>query len=322
MTLPKTMRAMALERFGGPERLAMKELPVPEASPGEVLIRVETAGVGEWDPFEREGGYAEMLGLEPGFPYVLGSECSGTVAAVGEQVTRFQVGDRVYTAAFLNPQGGCYAEYVAVDAGLVSLIPAGVTVEQAGVMAGVGLTALRGLEDTLELKAGESILVFGASGGVGHLALQIAKRKGARVLAAASGADGVALARRLGSDAVVDGRQADVLAAARAFAPEGLDAALLTAGGEAAECALEAMRPGGRVAYPFGIRPEPRAIPDVQLGGYYGNPDEEILTRFTKLFASGPLSVHVARTFPLEQAAEAHRALDAHYLGKLALQVS
>ena len=98
------MQAVALDQFGGPEALKLQTLPVPEVGPDEVLVRVESAGVGVWDPFEREGGYAEMLGIEPQFPYVLGSEGAGVVAAVGESVSRFKKGDRVYAAGFLNPR--------------------------------------------------------------------------------------------------------------------------------------------------------------------------------------------------------------------------
>lgn len=111
------------------------------------------------------------------------------------------------------------------------------------------LTALSGL-DALELRAGGSVMVFGASGGIGHLALQLAKHQGARVLAVASGADGVVLASKLGADLAVDSRREDVLAAARAFAPDGLQAAVVTVGGEAVDRALSAVRDGGRVAYP------------------------------------------------------------------------
>ncbi|WP_437636558.1 quinone oxidoreductase family protein [Sorangium sp. So ce854] len=319
--IPSTMRAVALERFGGPEALALRALPVPPLGPGEVLIRVEVAGIGEWDPFEREGGYARMLGQTPRFPYVLGSEGAGTVAAVGERVGRFREGDRVYALGFLNPSGGFYAEYAAVSADLVSSIPGALTVEQAGVMGGVGITALRGLDDTLRLEPGESVMVFGASGGVGHVAVQLARRMGARVLAVASGDDGVALVERLGADAAVDGRKDDVLAAARAFAPGGLDAALLTAGGEAAERALGAVRDGGRVAYPGGVQPEPQGRPAVGCRSYNGEPDAEIIARLNRLIERGPFDVHIARTFPLAEAAEAHRALDGHHLGKLALRV-
>ncbi|WP_437971551.1 NADP-dependent oxidoreductase [Sorangium sp. So ce260] len=317
-----TMQAIALDRFGGPEALALRTLPIPAIGPDEVLLRVEVAGVGEWDPFEREGGYAQMLGRAPQFPYVLGSEGAGTVVAVGGRVSRFREGDRVYALGFLNPRGGFYAEYAAVSADLVSSLPGALTLEQAAVMGGVGTTALRGLEDTLRLKPGESVMIFGASGGVGHMAVQLARRMGARVLAVASGVDGVALVERLGADAAVDGRNADVLAAARAFAPEGLDAALLAAGGEAAQKALLAVRDGGRAAYPNGVQPAPQARAAVQLSSYNGEPDADIIGRLNGLIASGSFDVEISRTFPLAQAAEAHLALGRHHLGKFALRVT
>jgi NADPH:quinone reductase-like Zn-dependent oxidoreductase len=171
------------------------------------------------------------------------------------------------------------------------------------------------------LKPGEALMIFGASGGIGHLAVQLAKRMGARVLAVASGDDGVALARRLGAEAVVNGRKDDVVAAARAFAPDGLDAALVTAGGETAERALAAVRDGGRVAYPNGVMPEPKGRPGVRLSSYDGIPGPEASDKLNGLIDAGPFEVHVARTFPLEQAAEAHRALGSHFLGKLALRL-
>lgn len=315
------MRAIAIDRFGGVDTLTLKTLPIPEIGPDEVLVRLEFAGVGEWDPFEREGGYAEMMGRQPDFPYVLGSEGAGTVAAVGERVSGFAAGDRVYAVGFLNPRGGLYAEYVAISAGLVASIPGALTTEQAAVVGGVGITALRGLDDTLKIQPGESVMIFGAGGGIGHVAVQLAKRMGARVLAVASGDDGVALAERVGADAVVEGRTGDVLAAARAFAPGGLDAALLTAGGEGAEKALAAIRPGGRAAYPTGVEPESRAPGGVRLDVYNGDADRDVIDRLNRLIERGPFDVHVARTFPLEHAPDAHRALDEHYLGKLALRI-
>jgi len=315
------MHAVCMDRFGGPEVLSLRTLPTPEIGPGEVLIRVEAAGVGQWDPFEREGGYAEMLGLAPRFPYVLGSEGAGIVGAVGERVDRFRVGDRVYALGFLNPKGGFYAQCAAVDAGCVSFIPDGITVEQAGVMGGVGITALRGLDDVLGIKPGESLMVFGASGGIGHMAVQLAKQMGARVFAVASGDDGVALVERLGADAAVNGRTDDVAAAACAFAPEGLDTALFTAGGETAERALATVRTGGRVAYPNGVQPGPQPRSDIRLRSYNGEPDTEIIARLNRLIESGPFDVHIAYTFPLSQVMEAHLALGSHYLGKLALRI-
>src|SRR6266702_3466628 len=156
----KTMRAAALDRFGGVETIQMKTLPVPE--PDEVLLRVESAGVGVWDPYEREGEFAKMFGQKPRFPYVLGSDGAGTVAAVGEKVRRFKEGDRAYALALTNPKGGFYTEYAVVKADNVSPIPKKLTVEQAGAMPSDALTALRGLDEILGLKNGESLLVFGA----------------------------------------------------------------------------------------------------------------------------------------------------------------
>jgi NADPH:quinone reductase-like Zn-dependent oxidoreductase len=284
------------------------------------LIRVEAAGVGAWDPFEREGGFAEHFGTHATFPYVLGTDGAGTVAAVGDRVSRFKVGDRAYALSLANPKGGFYAEYVAVKADDASLIPDKLPTEQAGVMPVDAMTALRGLHDTLHLKPGESVLIFGASGGIGHLAVQLAKRMGARVFAVASGDDGVALVKKLGADVVVDGRKKDVAVAARKFAPNGLDAALMTAGGETADNALTAVRDGGRVAYPTGVEPEPKTRAGIDITRYDGMPDPQAIKKLNQLIEAGPFEVHVARTFPLEAAAVAHRALDLHYLGKLVLR--
>jgi NADPH:quinone reductase len=324
----RTMRAIALDRFGGLETMKLQTLPVPEVEPDDVLIHVEWAGVGEWDPLEREGGFAQIFGIEPKFPYVLGSDGAGTVAAVGERVKGLAPGDRVYAFALMNPKGGCYAEYAAIKADVVSPIPGKLTTEQAGAMPVDAMTALRGLDDTLGLKPAESIMIFGAAGGIGHLAVQLAKRMGARVFAVASGSDGVALAKKLGADAVVDGRKDDIAAAARQFAPDGLDAALITAGGSAVDQALAAMRAGGRVAYPNGVEPVPNPPSGIEAKAYDGMPDPQAIKKLNQLIESsgpagtGSFEVHVARSFPLDHAAEAHRALEEHYLGKLALQTA
>src|SRR5262249_38401720 len=138
-------------------------------------------------------------------------------------------------------------------------------IEQAAVLPTDALTALTGLEKVLGLKSGESLMVYGASGGIGHLALQLAKRLGAKVFAIASGDDGVKLAKKLGADVAVDGRGDNVLEAARKFAPNGFDAALVTAGGERTVEALSAIRKGGRIAYPHGVMPEPNAPEHVAI---------------------------------------------------------
>src|SRR5678816_2781874 len=183
----QTMRAVALDKFGGPEALKIQDLPIPAIEAQEVLIRVEAAGVGAWDPFEREGRFVEIMGVEPEFPYVLGTDGAGTIAAVGKDVSRFKEGDRVYAAQLANPKGGFYAQYAAIKSDNVSLIPGHMSVEQAAVLPTDALTALTGLEKVLGLKSGESLLVYGANGGIGHLALQLAKRIGANVLAIRKG---------------------------------------------------------------------------------------------------------------------------------------
>ena len=319
-TVPKTMRAAVIDRFGGIENLHLGTLPIPDFGSDEVLIRVETAGVGVWDAYEREGGFAKRFGTSSRFPYVLGSEGAGTVAAVGSQVQGLKEGDRVYAVSFASSKG-FYAEYAVAKAELVSQIPGKLSTDQAGVMLVDAVTALRGL-DLLEIRPGTSVLIFGASGGIGHLAVQLAKRMGARVLAVASGDDGVRFARGLGADAAFDGHREDIAGAARGFAPNGLDAALLTASGEAAVKAAGAVRDGGRIAYPLGVEPEGKTRPGVTAQSYNSDPDREILQRLNRLIEEGPFDVHVARIFMLDQAANAQRALNDHHLGKLALRLS
>ena len=315
------MRAVALDKFGGPETLTIQNLPIPQIEADEVLIRVEAAGVGAWDPFERQGGFVELTGIKPTFPYVLGTDGAGTIAAVGKDVKRFKEGDRVYAAALANPKGGFYAQYAAVKADNVSLIPGHLTVEQAAVLPTDALTALTGLEKVLHLKSGESLMVFGASGGIGHLALQLGKRLGANVFAIASGDDGVQFAKKLGADSAVDGRSDKVLDAARQFAPNGIDAALVTAGGDRTDRALSAMRKGGRIAYPHGVMPEPTAPDGVEIEAYDGEFGRALIDRLNTLINSGPFEAQVDTTFPLEQASEAHKALEEHHLGKIALRI-
>ncbi|MGD0636704.1 MAG: NADP-dependent oxidoreductase [Nitrososphaerales archaeon] len=310
-----------IDRFGGPEVLSVRDVPVPQPLPDQVLVRVESAGVGIWDLGERQGMVAKMLGVEPKFPWILGSEGAGTVIAAGEKASGFRGGERVYGDVWgTNPKAGFYAEYVALGADNVWPIPSTVTTEQAGALLIDGGTALRGLEDTLRLKQGEVLMIFGASGGIGHLAIQLAKRLGARVFAIASGEDGVALARRLGADAAVDGHSEVMTSSAREFAPGGFDAALITVAGEAPERALTLMRDGGRVAYPWiNQRPPPKAPSTVRLSGYNESPDRALITRLNELAEAGAFEVHLGRTFALDQAAEAYAAVTSHHLGRIAL---
>ncbi|MFI7490187.1 zinc-binding alcohol dehydrogenase family protein [Micromonospora echinaurantiaca] len=314
------MKAVVLDRFGGVDELSSRRIPLPQVGDDDVLIRVEFAGVGSWDAGERAGNYDGVFGVASTFPYVLGWDAAGTVAAVGRNVTRFDVGDRVYAATMPVPRGGFYAEYGVVEAEFVARVPDRVPTEQAGPMAWDALTALSGL-DLLGLRPGETLMVFGASGGIGHMAVQLARHNGIRVLAVASGDDGVALARRLGADDAIDGRRDDVLAAAFEFAPGGLDAALVTVGGGIAERSLRAIKKSGRIAWPNGVLPTPVRSPDLTVSYYDGDRSRTATDRLNAIIEASSFEVHVARTFPLERAADAHRALGDHYVGKLALKV-
>src|SRR5215471_14266914 len=213
---PDTMRAAAIDRPGGPSVLKIRTMPVPRPGESEILIAVESAGIGSWDADMREGWSPSG---RPKYPLVLGTDGAGTVAEVGSRVRRFRPGDRVYGYSFDNSKGGFYAEYVVVEAGNAAPAPGNLDASEAGAMPATGLTAIQGVDDALSLRKGETVLVHGASGGVGSLAVQFAKWRGTRVLASASGSKGAALAKRIGADAVVDGKRGDLAAAARMFAP-------------------------------------------------------------------------------------------------------
>ena len=312
------MQAAAIDRFGGPEVLTVHTLPTPMPDAGEVLIAVGAAGVGVWDAEMRDGS---LPSSRKKFPLVLGTDGSGVIAAIGSGVRRFKLEDRVYSYAFENRKGGFYAEYVAVSAKMTAHLPKTLDLEHAGAIPTTGLTALQGIDDALHLKKGETIIIHGSTGGVGSLAVQFAKLREARVLATASGQDGIDFARRLGADRAVDGRHGDIVAAAREFAPDGVDAVLGLAGGEALERCLDALRPGGRLAYPNGIDPEPKKRPKMHVIPYDAVPGVHEFDRLGRAVEAAKLQVPIAAAYPLADAAKAHERLAAgHVLGKIVLR--
>jgi NADPH:quinone reductase-like Zn-dependent oxidoreductase len=316
-SIPRTMRAAALDRFGGPDVLTIHELPVPVVAANEVLIAVHVAGVGGWDADMRDGW--SPSGRRPRFPLVLGSDGSGVVAARGARVRRFQIGDPVYAFAWDSPKGGFYAEYVVVPAADTAPMPRSLDVVAAGAMPVTGLTALEGIDDALHVRKGEAVIIHGASGGVGTLAVQFAKLRGARVFASASGQDGVALVRQLGADAAADGH-GDITGAVRQFAPDGVDAVLALTGAGLPQC-LDMLTDGGRVAYPKGVTPAPRKRRGVEVIGYDGEPGTRQFARLNRAVDAIRLQVPIAAEFPLAEAAAAHRRLaEGHVLGKIVLR--
>jgi len=317
--LPATqMRAAAIDHAGDSSALTLHTLPVPKPDAGEVLISLDTAGVGIWDIGIRR--HPDEI-QHSSFPLVLGTDGAGTIAAVGSAVHDFKPGDRVYAYSWDNPKGGFYAEYVAVPAGRVGHLPNGLTLAQAGALGTTALTALQGIDDALHLKPGETVIIHGASGGVGSLAIQFAKLRGARVFATVSGEDGATFVKRLGADLVVDGRTGDIAAAARTFSPKGIDAVLGLAGGESFERCIDTLRPGGRVAFPNGVKP-PKARPGVPAIAYDAIAGPREYERLNRAIEQAHLQVPIAAEYALADAAQAQQRMEAgHILGKVVLRI-
>jgi NADPH:quinone reductase-like Zn-dependent oxidoreductase len=285
-----------------------------------VLIAVHAAGVGIWDAKIRDGTWAED---DVEFPLILGTDGAGTIAEMGNSVRRFQHGDRVWAYEYDNPKGGFYAEYVAVDMDHVGPLPAGLTMLQGGAAAVTGLTALQGVDDHLEVRPGETVLVFGASGAVGTLAVQFAARyRRALVIAIASGNDARILLEKLGAEAVVDGRRRDALDRIREAAPDGLDAILALAGSPVLDASVGLMSRGGRVAYPNGVEPEPRRKAGVRHIAYDAEVSPTAFARLGRAAEATKLVVPIAETYPLGQAAKAHARVErGHVVGRVVLKV-
>jgi NADPH:quinone reductase len=318
--LPAT-KAAAIDRFGPPEVLTLHEVRTPSPAPDEILIALTAAGVGVWDAAIRDGSWRP-----PGrsrFPLIPGTDGAGIVAAKGARVRRFNVGDRVYAQEFGNPKGGFYAEYVCVHAQHAGPVPRRLDLLQAAAAATTGLTAVQGIDNALGLKRGQTVLIFGASGAVGTLALQFAKRLRARVLGTASGRKASTLVRKLGADAVIDARSTNALEQLKANAPDGLDAVLALAGGERLEQMLDLVRPGGRVAYPNGVEPAPRrGRRRISVSAYDAIASPREFEHLERAVNEARLRVPIAGVYPLARAGEAHERLEqGHIVGRLVLRV-
>jgi NADPH:quinone reductase len=316
--IPDSMQAVVIDSYGSADKLDVREMPVRQPAADEVLIRMDTSGVGSWDAAMRKGD----VETEHGFPLVLGTDGAGVVAAVGSKVRRFRRGERVWAYVFDNDGGGFNAEYVTVPAKSVGRVPRVLDLERAGALAVIGLTALQGVDDALEIRSGESIVVHGASGNVGMIAVQLARWRGARVLATASGKDGVTFVRRLGIDNVIDGKHDDIARAVSELAPEGLDAVLAFVGGDELTTCIDALRKGGRVAHPNGIDPAPRKRKGLRFESYDAEASPKKFAALSRAVFGAGLQVPIAQTFPLERAADAHRMVErGHQLGKIILRV-
>ncbi|MDB6043942.1 MAG: Bifunctional protein: zinc-containing alcohol dehydrogenase [Gammaproteobacteria bacterium] len=316
-----TMKAAAIERFGPPAVLKLHELPVPQPAPNEVLIALQASGVGVWDADIRKGWWPRG---RPQFPLVLGTDGAGLLAAKGARVRRFEVGERVWAYEFINAKGGFYAEYVAVRAENVGRVPERLDLLHAGAATVTALTALQGVDDVLGLRRGQTALIFGATGAVGTLALQFAKRLGARVIATATGRKATRLVLGLGAAVSFDARADDATERLRALAPEGLDAVLAFAGGPTLDRCLDLVKAEGRVAYPNGVEPEPkRRRRQFSVRSYDAEASPRLFSRLERAVDEARLQVPVAAVYPLAQAARAHERLErGGVLGRIVLRIA
>jgi NADPH:quinone reductase len=317
--IPATMKAAAVDRFGPPSALKLHEVPVPKPRPHEVLIAIHTAGIGSWDTSIRDGSWRRSGPSK--FPLIPGVDGVGTVVAKGARVRRCAVGDKVYAYEFGNPRGGFYAQFAVADAEHVSPVPKGLDTRAAGAAATTGLTAMQGI-DKLELRPRHTILIFGASGAVGTLAVQLAAQRGAYVIATASGKAAQGLVKRLGARKVIDARRMDSIEQLRKFAPDGLDRVLALAGGQALERCLDFVQPRGRVVHPNGIEPEPVARRTLRIRSFDAVASPREFAKLQRRIDAGKIRVPITAVYPLARAADAHRRLDrGHVLGRMVFGV-
>ncbi|MEU8470032.1 NADP-dependent oxidoreductase [Streptomyces sp. NPDC029006] len=290
------MRAVVVEQWGGPENLVEREVERPEPGLNEVLVRVHAAGVNPVDWKTRAGGALVEWGAVP----AVGWDVSGTVAAVGPGVGVFRPGDEVFGMPLFPRQAGAYAEYVVAPARHLAPKPASLTHVEAAALPLAALTAWQALVDTADVRPGERVLVHAAAGGVGHLAVQIAKARGAYVIATAS-AGKHGLVRELGADEVVDYR-----AVRFEDAVSGIDVVLDGIGGETAERSLRVLRAGGRLITLPGPDDVPAARDGVRAVWMLVEPDHLGLREIAALVERGALRPVVGTVIPLAQAAKAH----------------
>jgi NADPH:quinone reductase-like Zn-dependent oxidoreductase len=311
------MKAIRQSELGPPEVLQLVELPDPEPGPTEVLVRVAAAGVNPVDWKTRaKGGF---LG-EP--PFTVGWDVAGTVERIGLGVTRFAPGDRVFGMPRFPGEAAAYAELVTAPSRQFARMPDELPWSEAAALPLGALTAWQTLVDTAGLSAGQRVLIHAAAGGVGHLAVQIAKARGAYVIGTARAPHHDFL-RELGADETVDYTETEV-----AEVVADVDLVLDLVGGETGVKSLPTLRDGGLlISVPSAAdfaRLQEQAGARVRVSAFLVEPDREGIEAIAALVEEGKLRVNVSQTLPLAQAAEAHRLGEAGKIGggKLVLDVA
>jgi putative PIG3 family NAD(P)H quinone oxidoreductase len=325
------VKAVTLSSYGGPEALGWGDVPDPQPAPGEVVVEVVASAVNRADVMQRMGFYPPP----PGASEVLGLECSGTIAAVGAEVSGWAVGDAVCA---LLPGGG-YAERVAVAATQLLPVPAGCDVVTAAALPEVTCTVWSNLVMVAGLRAGETLLVHGGSSGVGTMAIQVAKQLGATVLCTAGSPEKLERCRELGADVAIDYRGEDFVEVARAATDgRGVDVVLDNMGAKYLARNVEVLAAGGRLVV-IGLQGGRRA--ELDLGTLlakrgavhatslrYSPPDRKaeivagVRRKVWPMLERGAVKPVVHATFPMPDAADAHRLLESStHVGKILLTV-
>lgn len=323
------MKAIVLDRFGGPEVLRMAEIERPVATPGNVVVQVAYASVNPADWKSREGWLSRYF--EYAFPFVVGFDAAGVVAEVGDGVEGLAVGDRVVTSSNQGiGERGSYAQFVRSKAERVAKLPDHVTFRDAACLPTAGMTAWQAVFDVGHASEGQTVVVNGGAGGTGGFAIQLAKMAGARVAATCS-ARNFEYVASLGADHAIDYREGDVYAQIRDWAPDGVDLVVDTVGQGTFVDVVDVMKRGGIVA-PIGtlIPNEPTIDPaHAQKAGITVVPtmathenQPRQLRALVEALASGKIKAPEYTILPLAEAAEAHRRIqEGHVRGKILLEV-
>ncbi|MEH6651059.1 MAG: NADP-dependent oxidoreductase [Motiliproteus sp.] len=312
------MRAIRLHKFGSTEVLQSEQVESPQPAAGEVVVNIAGAGVNPIDYKTRQGGGAAPFQGEP--PLTLGWECSGTVAQVGAGVTAFVVGDRVCGLLNFPEPGRCYAEQVVAKAEQLARVPSSLDLTTIGALPLAGLTAWQALFDAAQLQAGQRVLVLAAAGGVGHLAIQLAKWKGAEVIGTASSANHSWL-QALGCDRLVDYRSEKV-----GEAVADVDVILDGMGGDTGVDVLACLKPGGiSVTLPSVTAAQVTAAAEARgcrAASIRVAPNAGQLAQLLQLMEQGALQLQIDQQFALDDVANAHlRSESGRARGKLLLKV-
>ena len=315
------MRAVAVREFGGRDKLELLEVPTPKVPPDSVLIRIRAAGVNPVDWKIREGR------LEPRFPHVFpvvpGWDAAGVVEEVGPAVVEVAPGDEVFAYCGKPFVGeGTYAEFVSVPVTSVAEKPGALSFEEAAAVPLTGLTAYQALFVAAGLTAGETVLVYAAAGGVGGFAVQLAADAGAEVIGVASERNREYVLG-LGAYEVIDYTRQDVAAAVRELAPDGVDVALDTVGGESLRRAVDTVRDEGRIVSVIQpLADEQFRARGIEPAYVFVRPEADQLEELAELADDARLTVELEAVLPLEEAARAHELSEGgHVRGKLVLRV-